>query len=109
MRENYKPYISDPVKGLVRKSSGSDVISDNKAEYLALWIRIGLKYPRTYIAAWVEQTKGYWNAGYGYWFCATDVQDNELGVKRSVVSIKLSDFTKKIINKFTENSFFVFL
>lgn len=105
VREKYKMYISDPVKTLVREAAGNEVILANKAEYLGLWARLGLRYPGTYIAAWVEQTKGYWNAGYDYWFCSTHVVDNKLGISRSVKSEKLFQFTKNIIDDFRVNTF----
>ena len=105
VKEKYKMYTSDPVKTLVRGASGNEVILANKAEYFALWARLGLRYPGTYIAAWVEQTKGYWNAGYDYWFCSTAVVDNKLGVSRSVKSERLFEFTKNKINDFRTNTF----
>lgn len=108
VKEQYKPYLSDPVKTLVRQSSGNDVILSNKAEYLELWIRLGLQYPGTYIAAWVEQTRGYWNAGYNFDVCSTMVADNELGVTRMVRSEECFTFTTKVIDAFANNTFLCF-
>lgn len=105
VKEQYEPHISDPIKRLFYQSSGIDVILDNKAEYLALWARLGLRYPGTYIAAWVEQTRGYWNAGYDYWFCSTSVVDNQLGVEREIKSERLFDFTVKIIHDLRYDTF----
>ena len=58
--ETYLPYISDPIKDLVRETDNQTFIKDNKKEFLALWIKIGLRYPREYFAAWIDQTVGYW-------------------------------------------------
>ncbi len=75
----YKEYISDPVKGEIAKT-GDDYLAAHKADYLKLWIQLGLKYPHHYIAAYVEQTKGYWNGGYDRWIYTTGVAENDLGI-----------------------------
>ncbi len=75
----YKEYISDPVKDNVTRV-GDKYIQENKLECLKLWVKLGLKYPQYYAAAFVEQTKGYWNGGYDYLVYSTIVTENELGI-----------------------------
>ena len=104
VKEKYKPYISDPVKDLIRESSGNEVLVDHKLEYLSLWARLGLRYPTTYIAAWVEQTKGYWNAGYDYYYSYMGIKENELGIFRAAKSEQLFEFTARIITAIQHNS-----
>ncbi len=78
----YNPHVSDPVKNAVRNFGNQDYLVENKKEYLTLWIQLGLEYPSAYCAAWIEQTKGYWNGGYPSGIFATNVKENELGIKR---------------------------
>ena len=82
----YKDYISDPIKNLVRASNGNDYIAQNKKEFLKLWISLGIKYPKQYIIAWVDLTKGYYYSGHYYWMCSYDVKKNDIGVVRTVES-----------------------
>lgn len=80
--ENYDPNCSDEMKdAILRKSYGGiHVIQANWSEYLKLWIGLGVRYPRQYLEAWIELTKGYWNAGYDYYIYAEYVSDNDLGI-----------------------------
>lgn len=63
--ETYLPYISDPIKDLVRETNNQAFIKDNKKEFLILWVKIGLRYPGEYFAAWIDQTVGYWGLDKG--------------------------------------------
>ena len=63
VKSDFLPYISDPVKTLVN----SDAFQGREAEYIKLYLQLGASYPLKYIQAWINQTKGYWNGGYGYW------------------------------------------
>lgn len=77
----YKDYISDPIKGLVREKDNQEMIIKEKSEYLRLYCSLGLRYPKTYICAWIEQTRGYWNAGYEYWRWRFGVEENDLDIE----------------------------
>lgn len=54
--------------------------------YGAMWLRLGLRHPWTYLKAWIDETVGYWNAGYNYWIYPSldlDAQRGEaLGIVR---------------------------
>ena len=78
--QEYRPEISDPIKNLVRASENRDAIREDPLPYLKLWIKLGLRYPREYVEAWVDQTKGYWNGGYDYWVWTEGVFWNELDI-----------------------------
>lgn len=80
--ETYTDYLSDPMKGLVTASKNQNYISENKMDFLKLYIQLGIKNPFRYIRAWIEQTKGYWNAGYDYWVWSAGVNDNVFGLER---------------------------
>ena len=49
-------------------------------DFVHLYVEIGLKHPLKYLEAWVDQTKGYWNAGYEYWVWNGNWM-NDLGIQ----------------------------
>lgn len=55
----YDPVISDPVKALVIYNN-ADYLTEHKGEFLRLWAELLVKYPRDYIEAFIDQTRGYW-------------------------------------------------
>ena len=67
IKARYLPYISDPIKGLVRDRGMEPYLAKNRKEFLGLWASVGIKNPKLYVQAWVDQTRGYWNGGYYYW------------------------------------------
>ena len=79
--ELYVEWLSDPMKVEVR-SKDYDYFLSNFGQYRDLWIRLGIKYPWTYVKAWVEQTKGYWNGGYGYAMYSETVIENPYGIEK---------------------------
>jgi len=81
--EVYEPYISDPIKKLVYNKKGNQVIEENRNDYLALYLRIGKQYPLCYLEAYIEQTKGFWNAGYDYNCLQNNIISNKLGFKQT--------------------------
>lgn len=82
--EVYDIFISDPVKDLVRQKGNQEYLAEHKAAYLALYVEMGLAHPGQYLAAWIDQTKGYWNGGYSYWIWLGELGENELGIKWTV-------------------------
>ncbi len=58
IHELYAPDFADNIKELVR-AGHPEVIEENKAVYLGLWIRLGLRYPADYIRAWFDLEGGY--------------------------------------------------
>lgn len=78
--EVYHSHISDYVKGTI----DTEYLEHHKQEYLKMWVDIGIKNPKLYVRAWVDQTKGYWNAGYKYWVWREEVAENSLGLEYHV-------------------------
>ena len=76
----YESYLSDPMKDLLRQSPGYETLKADPLPYLKLWLRMGLRHPGSYLKAWIDQTKGYWNAGYSYWITAEGICENEFGL-----------------------------
>lgn len=58
IRETYVDYISDPIKSLIAMCGQKDYMEKHKGEYFQLWIALGIKYPKDYLFAWINQTKG---------------------------------------------------
>ena len=118
IKTRYKPYISDPIKTIINTSKEkSNYLSEHKADYLKLWISVGLKYPGEYLKAWIDQTKGYWNGGYNYWVVASYVEKNSYGIQR-IVKIPLFEvlfyyylnlFNLPVIKLFTSIGFNIWL
>lgn len=49
----YNPYLADPVKNRA-------VIHDNPAGLIKTWARLGLRFPMTYVDAFLDNSIGYW-------------------------------------------------
>lgn len=57
--EEYTPGGADPMMQWVVFGDG-DYLLSHKAEYIALWIKLGLKHPEEYLRAYIDQTRGYY-------------------------------------------------
>ena len=79
--EEYVPWISDPIKELIRRNDQS-YIKEHLGDYLNLYIRLGLRHPVQYVKAWIDQTKGYWNGGYDFWIWDVYIYNNNHGISR---------------------------
>ena len=99
--ENYKDYISDPIKSLVRQKGNQNLLVEKKSDYIKLYFSLGMKYPMVYLRAWIDQTRGYWNAGYEYWRWALIVQENELGIARTTNNISIDLLLREYLWLFT--------
>ncbi len=83
IKEAYKPFISDPVKELVRDKENQEYLAEHKFDYLKLYLEIGLSHPLKYVEAWIDQTRGYWEGGNNYWIWNTKVEPNTIGIERT--------------------------
>ncbi len=66
IREYYDPGLADPVKFRIHEQGG-EYLSEHMADYKSLYLRMAGEYPGSYIKAWIDETRGYWNGGYEYW------------------------------------------
>lgn len=90
----YVSYLSDPVKFMCNVDSGYFV--EHKAEYLKLWIKIGIRYPMDYLTAFIKQTYGYYYPDTSYWVYADGITQNDMGIEQK--SILSADMVEKIRN-----------
>lgn len=105
VKREYLPYISDPVKDIVR-NNGLKYLDEHKTDYLKLWLRLGCRYPGVFIRAWVDQTKGYWNGGYDYWVVASGIEENSYGIHTTGKNNILEKGIDFAVRKFFNNSIF---
>lgn len=78
--EVYDPLTVDPVKFETFRYDQVPYLTENLGQYIKLYLRIGAQYPADYWQAWVEQTRGYWNAGYKFWTYTLKMGENDLGI-----------------------------
>ncbi len=92
----YLDFISDPIKDEIR-SKGHAYLEENKMEFLKLWIRVGIHNPSSYVRAWVDQTKGYYNSGYDYWIIPNGKSNVDLGIEKEPLDNPINTaFTRAI-------------
>lgn len=84
--QQYTAWLSDYMKREVREKNYAH-FQEHLADYGRLWVRLGIKHPWLYVKAWVDQTKGYWNAGYRFPMYAASITDNPYGATNSGVSV----------------------
>ncbi len=76
----YQPDVSDNIKNLVRKT-GKDYLEAHKGEFLKMWFSIGIRHPKAYFDAYVDQTNGYWYPDVSYEVGLADgIYPNEFGL-----------------------------
>ena len=85
----YNPLLSDPMKVLIRQTNNEKYFKTHKLEFLKLYLEIGVSHPGSYFTAWVDQTKGYWNAGYDNWRYSFARMGEDIGVGKYTVSSTL--------------------
>ncbi len=78
----YVNWLSDPMKVVVRDTNPG-YLESHMGDYARLWFHLGLRHPAQYLKAWVDQTKGYWNAGYPYAMYSETVTENPYGVAKA--------------------------
>lgn len=103
VKNDYNPTISDNIKSLLVEKDNLQYLDKNKVKFLEIYCSIGLKYPFEYIAAWIDQTRGYWNCGYFYWIYSNGVSDykNVYGLYQDS---KLP-FIKNTVNRIIKSSY----
>ena len=78
---NYRADVSDPMKGIFDGYK----IRANGREFNAFWIKLGMKYKKSYVDAVIDHTKPYWWPGAQIWRFDNIIFDNPYGVVRSSI------------------------
>ena len=87
--ELYDETISDPVKFSINKKN----LENDYSTYVKLWIKLGMKYPKCYLDAYIALTKSFWYPDSSTWKWDTRILENDYGVYRSPVILKSKDIT----------------
>lgn len=82
MGDLYLPYLSDPIKNLIRDNSEYPSLVHDKVEFIKVWVKLGLRYPRAYIRSYAYQTLGYWYMDVDYWVILDEIVPNDYGIER---------------------------
>ena len=56
IKSYYNPRLSDPIKGKLNE----EYFSENKGEFIKLWLKLFVKYPKEYVESFLCNTVGYW-------------------------------------------------
>lgn len=103
IKESYVDYISDPIKSWVAMCGHRDYIKEHKEAYLRLWFSLGIKYPKDYLFAWINQTKGYWYPNTSYWVYFGTLIENDLGLaEKPIVSWSFTHWLDKWVERYKE-------
>ena len=81
----YQGVISNPIKNLVRETDNQDFIDKNKGKFLKLWIDLGIKNPKSYLMAQIDQTYGYWYPDVQYWVIAEEFSNTDMDYYRDPI------------------------
>lgn len=81
--ETYSEYIADPIKNLFLQKDDKGYFEEHKAQYLFVYLKIGLRYPLDYLVAWIKQTYGFWYPDISYRVYSSGVYENYYGVNLS--------------------------
>lgn len=101
--ETYEWYIADPMKNLIRESQNQQAISEHKTDYLGMYLSRICKHPWTYVRAWIDQTKGYWNSGYPYWIWCLYADGEDIGIHSKVNSSALDSLFNHGLSHFLKS------
>lgn len=103
--EKYYCSISDYIKNLVREKDNQDYLAEHKADYLKLWVELGLKYPDKYIEAFINQTYGYWFPDVQYWITAETHFSDGFEIDAEPKTGVFTDFLMFYMNSYIETPF----
>lgn len=94
--ELYNPVLSDPIKN----NFNSQAFSDNKQEFISLWVGLFFKYPMEYIESFLCNSYGYWYPEAAHWVANRTVESNDIGIENSPrISGKLVEKADSLIER----------
>lgn len=93
IRDLYNPLTVDPMK--FQALEDREYLKDNFGAFIGMWLRGGARHPWEYTKAWIDETQGYWNAGYNYWVYPEGDENPELGITRPGLDNPVKDLYEK--------------
>lgn len=106
VRTDYIPHLADPIKWGAFRRDNREFVEENFGQYVRLWLKLGMRYPSVYLKAWIEQTRGYWNAGYQFWVYTEGVVENEFGIAHTSELQTAADGFRTYFAALERNMFF---
>ena len=70
------------------------MLEQNFYDYIKLWIKVGIKNPKIYLDAYIQQTKNYWSLDSSFWYWDNRIFENEVGVVREAKIFPECDLTE---------------
>ena len=96
--DNYNPILSDDVKGKLN----TEYFDDNKIEFIKLWVKLLIKYPKDYVESFISNSYGYYYVEAKYWVVSRVTMDdpnNPMGIEQqSKISNKFLDYVDSTID-----------
>lgn len=80
IRNIYNSRLADPIKNLVVGNGGDVWIKENKLGFFSLWLKLGLRYPLSYIKAELDTTLGHWYPDVQYYPFGEGIYQNDQGI-----------------------------
>lgn len=77
--EKYNPVLSDPVKAEFK----NEVFKDNKVEFVKLWGKLLLRYPKDYIESFISNSYGYYYPEAKHWVANRTMEPNNMGLEQT--------------------------
>lgn len=107
--DHYRYDDNDPIKNLVRETAkGQPVISSRPAQMLKLYLTLGFRHPDSYLKAWIDISRGYWNGGYDYYVWFNGISRNDAGFHRTCRVPALESVFDHVLGLFMEMPFLRF-
>ena len=77
--EDYNPILSDPVKF----NFNNEYFSENKSEFISIWLKLFVKYPKDYIEAFISNSYGYYYPEVRNSVVSRVTMDHNMGIKQT--------------------------
>lgn len=77
--EEYNPILSDPVK----YNFNNEYFSENKSEFISIWLKLFVKYPKDYIEAFISNSYGYYYPEVRNSVVSRVTMDHNMGIKQT--------------------------
>lgn len=99
IKEHYYASSADGIKYYVWYNGNENYIAEHRGEFFKLWLDLGLKYPKDYIIAYVNQTYGYWHPDVQNWVYASEFRSDNFELSKDP---KLSEKNCENLRDFRE-------
>lgn len=96
--ETYKEGVSDPIKNLFKERDNTEFYTAHRAQYMRLYLKIGMRYPLDYLTAWIKQTYGYWYPDVSNWVYSSGIHENTYDINSSPM------VSEQVVNKIRESA-----